>query len=649
MDNSFSGAVAEPRQYYETNIARYSSLIVALRRRGRLFVAGEIASFAVAVAFVALYTATAWGGWCLAAAAVSLAAYVAVRRADESNDTRAERLEVLREVCARERQWLDGQFGAFDDGLRYADPRHPYTFDIDVFGPNGLYNRICRTVTTGGSDRLARLLSDPLSDPLGSTGLRPADSSTAGGCKTMAESVNARADAVAELALMPDWRKEFCAEGVAPGSWTDRKDGGRIDTAEVARALHGVASVKVGRWALSPVAPALGLAALGGFFATIVLAATTSVPSGVAVTCGIALLAAVLGLCHGTLMEASRAAGRLHGQIGRYVRVVEHIASLSPATPLLRELHEGVAGAAGSFAEAGQIVKALDRRGNILGLILFDMFLLSDFFLLRRFARWQQTFAGHMDGWTEAVSRTDALVSMAAYAYNTPRGARAAIVDGGGEGDGEEQGHGEGQGVVFEAQALRHPFLGDKAVGNDFSICDRHYYIVTGANMAGKSTFLRSVGANWLLAVCGMPVAADSLRLSPFTLFTSMRTTDDLSHGISYFNAELLRLEQLIAYCRDHPHTLIILDEILKGTNSADKLGGSRMFLEWISRRDVTGIIATHDLELSRIADERPDRFANWCFEIGLGSTVTYSYRITPGVARNQNATFLLRRLLKEE
>lgn len=145
-----------------------------------------------------------------------------------------------------------------------------------------------------------------------------------------------------------------------------------------------------------------------------------------------------------------------------------------------------------------------------------------------------------------------------------------------------------------------------------------------------------------------MPVAADSLRLSRFNLFTSMRTTDDLTRGISYFNAELLRLEQLVNYCDEHPHTLIVLDEILKGTNSADKLNGSRMFLEYISQREVTGIIATHDLELSRIADEQPERFDNWCFEIELGAAVTYSYKITRGVARNQNATFLLKeRVLK--
>ena len=126
-----------------------------------------------------------------------------------------------------------------------------------------------------------------------------------------------------------------------------------------------------------------------------------------------------------------------------------------------------------------------------------------------------------------------------------------------------------------------------------------------------------------------------------------MRTTDDLTHGISYFNAELLRLKQLIDSLRPEKPCLIILDEILKGTNSLDKLNGSRLFLQYISKKNVTGVIATHDLELSKLSEEMPGRFNNYCFEIELGEKVTYSYKITPGVARNQNATFLLKGILQ--
>ena len=166
--------------------------------------------------------------------------------------------------------------------------------------------------------------------------------------------------------------------------------------------------------------------------------------------------------------------------------------------------------------------------------------------------------------------------------------------------------------------------------------------------MAGKSTFLRAIGVNYVLAMAGMPVFASEMKVSMFNLFTSMRTTDDLQHGISYFNAELIRLRLLLDSVRENPPcTLIILDEILKGTNSLDKLNGSRMFLEAVSKLPVSGVIATHDLELSRMA-EGSGRFHNLCFEIKLGEGVTYSYKITTGVAKNQNATYLLKRILNE-
>ena len=196
-----------PKQYYDTHIAFYDTRIAVLRRRGRLFMTGEIAFFAIAIGFVALYTVSTTGLSPLAAALLSVVAYVVVRRMDERNDGRRARLEALREVCVRERDYLDGTFTAFDDGRRYADARHPFAFDIDVFGPQSLYHRICRTVTTGGSDRLATMLSAPQLD-----------------------TIDARADAIAELATQTDWRKEYCAEGVAA----------KVDTAAVVRALHGV-------------------------------------------------------------------------------------------------------------------------------------------------------------------------------------------------------------------------------------------------------------------------------------------------------------------------------------------------------------------------------------------------------------------------
>ena len=285
--------------------------------------------------------------------------------------------------------------------------------------------------------------------------------------------------------------------------------------------------------------------------------------------------------------------------------------------------------------------------------------MLSDFFLVRSFLKWKNTYMMKMEEWMHIISEMDAMVSMANFRYNHPEAEEAEFVSGKQEA-GSENKFSENTGIgspeiVFEGKNLYHPFLGTKAVKNDFTIKDDNYYIITGANMAGKSTFLRSLGVNYILAMAGMPVFADQLKISRFRLFSSMRTTDDLTHGISYFNAELIRLEELLKFCKESAEdnkeplrTLIILDEILKGTNSLDKLNGSRKFLEAIAKQPVSGIIATHDLELSKMENDASGKFHNYCFEIDLGTDVTYTYKIQKGVARNQNATFLLNKILEK-
>lgn len=597
-----------PQQYYISNTSRLSVDIRSLKQRGRFFVAGEIVSFVLFIAFIAAYAMSGWGLPALLFSFVSLAAYFVTRRADELTDERISYMEAQLAVCEHELGYLRGDFSAFEDGSSYVDANHPYTFDIDVFGPRSLFHRINRTVTTGGSAQLAAFLQHP-------------DTSH----------IAEHADVIDKLSKAADWRRDFMAEGV----------NGKVDTADVARALHGVRDVSIPSWMGSKAALLASVLTITVFSILIVLSVFTDMRSSVPVLWGLVMLGMCLGMCHGKLMQISRVVGKLERQAASYVRIVRLVSGLDgqllgnyKENVVLRKYVDSASEALPSFSEIGSILKSLDRRGNILGLIFSDIFFLSDFFLLRRFVMWQQRYESRMDEWIAAVSSIDALVSMSTFHYNEPRAVRAEIVDGGGN-------------VVFEARNLAHPFIGEKAIGNDFSIADNNYYIITGANMAGKSTFLRSIGINWLLAMCGMPVFADSMRLSVFPLFTSMRTSDDLSRGISYFNAELLRLQQLIEYQTAHPGTLIILDEILKGTNSVDKLNGSRLFLEYMSQRHATYIVATHDLELSRLSDAQPCRFHNYCFEIKLGSSVTYSYRISEGVARNQNATFLLKGLLK--
>lgn len=604
------------QEFYSRQVESLSAMIQRMKRKGRTYVAMELLAFCLAVLAFVFYCLRGLPVGLLCLVVAFMAAYVVARRADVRNSETADMLRRRRQVYEKELSYLWGDYSCFGGGSRYIDPSHAFTYDMDVFGRDSLFNRINRTVTTGGSDFLASSFQNLLTD---------------------IAAIDARRKAIAELAGMESWRTEFLALGQRLATDAGKK-GEAIDTAMINRVVSEISDMNIAPRAGGLLALVVAWTAIAGFVAVMVLAILGIVPSSLAVMWGVVQMFVVIALNIRLLRNISRAVEKLHAHLHDYIGLIRHIGGAEFESGCLKDLHDrltsGNDGALTSFGELSDILKSLDRRGNFIGLILFNMFALSDFFLVRRFLRWQRHYIERIAEWTDSVSRIDALVSMAVYSYNEQQAVAAEVV--------------EADGVVYEAKGIYHPFLGAKAVSNDFTIDDGNYYIVTGANMAGKSTFLRSIGVNYILAMNGMPVFAESLRVSVFNLFSSMRTADDLSRGISYFNAELLRLRQLIESCKYAAHTLIILDEILKGTNSLDKLNGSRLFLQEISRLPVSGIIATHDLELSKMEDDSPSRFHNWCFEIELGGNITYTYKITPGVARNQNATYLLKKIIGE-
>lgn len=581
--------------FYTEKERRLAGEIAQLKQKSRLFVAGQIVFFLLFLAFLVLYTLVSWGALPLVLSAISLLLYALVRLMDVKNDEQVHRFSNLRKVYLHELSYLNGDFSCFNDGERYVDAHHPFTFDLDVFGKDSLFQRINRTVTTGGSDWLAAQLSSVANR-------------------------SARAEAVDELASMEPWRATFMALGAD----------GRIDSALIRQALQEIKSLQIPTFAARRWTFVLACLLIVGLFAAVVASVAGWVSAQLPLWWGILHFFGVFFVCSGACRVISKAVDKLHEQLQVYVELIRQVSETTAfTTPQNAAIVDVLQGARQSFDQLNDILNGLDRRGNILGLFLMDALFLSDYFLVRRFLRWQRQYLGQVPVWIDAISEMDGLVSMATFRYNEPQAGRAEVA--------------ASEEMVYEAVGLYHPFLGAKAVRNDFTLQHRHYYIITGANMAGKSTFLRALGINYILAMNGMPVFATSLRVSAYSLFSSMRTTDDLAHGISYFNAELLRLKQLLTACRHNAQTLIILDEILKGTNSVDKLNGSRLFLQAVSALPVTGVIATHDLELSKMEGER---FHNYCFEIALGQDVTYSYKITPGIARNQNATFLLREIL---
>lgn len=598
--------VQDLQQLYVSKAQWHKDEIQRLKLRNRGFISGEIISFVAFVGFIVAYVTVDWGLTSVLLSVLSLILYIAIRYIDMRNSTEIDRLDAKLRVYQKELKYLSGDFTCFGDGARYVDSGHPFTFDMDVFGHASLFNRINRTVTTGGSDYLAECL-----------GWQHEYNSSED-----IENINRRRAAVDRIANLERLRTEFMSYG----------NNDVADTSAVLCAVGNIASMSVPAFAVSRLSLCVAGLSLIVFFTLILLSIFTSLSGNIPVMWGILQFFAVFMVCSKPLREISKVVNSLHGHLATYIKLIRLIAGSELSDIADRDLCLEKSGDMSVFDGLKAILDGLDRRGNVLGLMVFDTFLLSDFFLVRRFAKWKNNNIETVRQWIDTVSVIDALISMATFRYNEPQSVNAVIID--------------SDEVVYDVKGLYHPFIGTKAVHNDFNIINDNYYIITGANMAGKSTFLRSLGINYILAMNGMPVFADSLRISVFSLFSSMRTTDDLTQGISYFNAELLRLKLLLDECGRRKRTLIILDEILKGTNSLDKLNGSRLFLNEITAYPVTGIIATHDLELSKMADDMPDTFHNYCFEIKLAEKITYTYKITPGVARNQNATYLLKNII---
>jgi hypothetical protein len=593
-----------PKELYTNRIKTLTNEIYQLNKHNRLIVILELSAVAMAIGSIVAYTM--WSNTiALAVAVMFIAAYVAIRWRDSRDSRLSEEKESLRKVYQNELNYLNGDFSSFPSGEQYVNPHHEFTLDLDIFGPQSLFHRINRAVTTGGSDFLAKELAETR-------------------VRTINE-IELRREAIRELSDRESLRAIFLAQGM----------GRQINTTAIMEALHEVQKLRISRLAAHQITHIAAVGSIFVFYGLLAGAIFGPLSAAFPLLWVLLQIVAVYLLFGRTLKQVNRSIDIILPRLGIYVNLIMQIVTSDlksqEGRDIIGQLSAHEQNALKSFRLLKGIISDLDQRNEV-WVPISNALYLADYFIVRRFLLWQDSYMGHIDAWIAAVSHFDALVSMATFRYNEPAATDAELVD--------------ADEVIYKARGLYHPFLGQKAVRNDFTIDDQHYYIITGANMAGKSTFLRSIGINYVLACCGMPIFADSLHVSLFSLFSSMRTTDDLAHGISYFNAELLRLQQLIETCRQNRHTLIILDEILKGTNSLDKLNGSRLFLQFVSVLPITGLIATHDLELSKMQQEYPDRFHNYCFEIQPSDEITYTYCISEGVARNQNATFLLKKIL---
>lgn len=278
----------------------------------------------------------------------------------------------------------------------------------------------------------------------------------------------------------------------------------------------------------------------------------------------------------------------------------------------------------------GRILSAFDQMSNPVVLVFANGLFHYHLHQLRYLARWQENHGKDLELWLRGIHRMEADMAYAQFAYNHPNYTQAIKVNE----------------PLIVAQKLGHPLIsGQERVPNDFSLNDYQYLILTGSNMSGKSTFLRTIGLNLLLAELGLPVCADRFEYYPFQLLSSMSPTDDLSANTSYFQAEILRLRSLVDWAeREERWSFLILDEILRGTNSKDKQEGTFGFMRRIKSLRAKGILATHDIALGDLAQSEPVLYRAAYFESKMqGEELYFDYKLRSGVCTSPNASLLLK------
>ena len=539
-----------------------------------------------------------WGG----ALAVTLLPFLALVKYHNRLFRRKDHLEKEAEINRQELAALDYDFAAFDDGSEYIDPAHLYALDLDLYGPRSLFQYLNRTCTQPGKVRLAAWLGQHLEDRV---------------------EIEARQAAVRELEGATDFRQLFRTVGLL-------HKGKSADESEL-RAWASAPSTFRRQKALRLLPYAVG--GINALCLVLVLAGTLSGTAWALLWMSFAVLS------FGFTSKVTRVQsvyGKKLQILGTYARLLRLMEQQPLQAPLLQAIKTESGQASHAILRLNQLMNELDQRNNYLMYTVLNGTFFWELWQIMRIESWKERHAGSLPGWLDAIGRMDALLSLATFAHNHPGYVYPTLTNP------------TDTSFTFRATALGHPLMHrDRCVRNDFRMEQRpEFIIITGANMAGKSTYLRTVGVNFLLACIGAPVCATQMELTPVRLVTSLRTSDSLSDNESYFFAELKRLKLIIDKLQAGERLFIILDEILKGTNSTDKQKGSLALIRQFMTLQANGIIATHDLALGTLADAFPDRIRNYRFEADIaGDTLTFSYRLRPGVAQNMNACFLMQRM----
>ena len=483
----------------------------------------------------------------------------------------------------------------YDEGARFINERHPFSADLDVFGAGSLFAYINRCATEGGQNLLAERLLEPLAKP----------------------EIEAMQASVLELKAAEDWRLSLQA-ALLPVQDENTASLRNIETPPSLKAEFLLKLYPALSWIL-------GLLIIGVFW-------TEGAETGLPVLFGaIAINYAIVGLNRKISEPYFRNIGDVHRNLKQYKAAVELIKNHDWQSVICRQYADVLQDKTEPLEQFETIAKTLDMRKNQLAAVFLYSVSPFDLLALAKLKKWLSQNPVFFENMLNSIAGFEYLSTMGTLAYNHPSWTKPKILD--------------KQKPTIIAVAIEHPLI-PKAVANDYTLDNSNALsLITGSNMSGKSTFLRTLGLNTILAYAGSVVAAQNLNISEgILLFTYMRIKDSLLQNASTFKAEIDRLSMLIKAIKTEQNALLLVDEMLRGTNSEDKLKGSMAFMESIVRANTRALIATHDLRMTEIAEKYPAEIKNYFFEYqSENNELRFDYKIKPGICQSFNATELLR------
>lgn len=531
---------------------------------------------------------------------ISLFIYFLVQ--DITNNESIENINRLLSVNQTEQSIINHNYFDLPDGQAHVQPLHPYSNDLDIFGRASLFQYINRTTSEQGSAVLAHWLMNTAS----------------------VDVIQKKQEAAKELATDFLLRQQLQSYGMKDRitTATERK----IDTwlTEKTKYIHSPL------WQLLRIVlPLIALSLLALYLSGLI--------SGGQFTPAAVLLMVVAYSISKLVSPAHAKLGKITAELSTLSSSIELIEKAGFTSPYLQQLktvfdhHPGKASE--KIKGLARILERLDYRFNFVVHIPLNTFLFWDLQQLFALEKWREVNRQQISHWFKGLAEMEAISTISTLTFNHPDWHFPSFT--------AEDG-------VFDSEELGHPLIAsEKRINNSFTTKGlSQLNLITGSNMAGKSTFLRSIGVNMVLSMMGAPVCAKQLTLSPMKVMSSMRITDNLEESTSTFYAELKKLKEIIEAVNRKEKVFLLLDEILRGTNSADRHTGSKALIKQLIHHNATGVLATHDLELAKLADEFPTNIQNYHFDVQVANEeLFFDYKLKRGICRSMNASILMKKI----